>query len=659
MSIKDKTLYIDSSNFEVKNLEGESSKLSVTGYANTTMKDRVGDVILQEAWMKGALNNYLNNPVILAFHDHTQPIGYMTNYHIDANGLHIEAEISKTAGKIYDLVKEGIIRAFSVGFKIKDASYDSDADTFNIKDVELLEVSVVSVPANASSLFSVKKSLSTNEYLELKKMYSKAETSPNNNLGSQQTKEEKTKVGDENKVSLTKEELDAMLQKAVDDAKAAEEAEKARKKAIEDIAITAGKTEAEKLSDELAKRFDDENTSMKEKLAGIEDLIKEKMAEFEALNRNKMSFQNPTGSRLVTQKDIDAVVLTSIISGKPMESLKHFKALTKDVGETGVVYKAVGDTAHTQNLTTPADWENIFSTRLYEDIMDKTIVEPLFNNRITMTSRVMTFPWNPEAGYAQWIADTAYNSGTGFGDTGTSTGTAATHLIRDNTITAQKLATKEFIGYEEEEDTILPLVPIIRDAVLRRMVRSTDTELLRGNVGADTGSGTGLINGVSTIATDNSATYTPAGAFGTAVTVADLQSTRRVTGRYGLMPGEIIYVVSQQVMYDLLEDPDFRTMDLVGQNATILRGQIGMVNGSPVVVSDSFAANAVSTVQAVALNPRNYLFGELRGLMVERDRDIINQKNVIVATRRFGFAEIVPGTTTSHHACAALVMQAS
>jgi hypothetical protein len=126
-------------------------------------------------------------------------------------------------------------------------------------------------------------------------------------------------------------------------------------------------------------------------------------------------------------------------------------------------------------------------------------------------------------------------------------------------------------------------------------------------------------------------------------------------GPYGLNPSEVVYLVNESVYYDLLEDPDFRTMDLVGANATILRGQIGTVNGSPVIVSDSFDTPAVDAVAAVALNASNYLFGELRGMMVERDRDIANQKNLLVATRRFAFNELIPGATSS----AALVYPAS
>ena len=202
-------------------------------------------------------------------------------------------------------------------------------------------------------------------------------------------------------------------------------------------------------------------------------------------------------------------------------------------------------------------------------------------------------------------------------------------------------------------------MPMIREAVVRRVVISTDEALLVADSAVAGNSGTVPtgFNGCSTLAGDNSAEYTQLGAFGDPTTIADLQQVRRAMGVWGLMPGDCTYIVSQNVYYDLLEDPDFRTMDVIGDRATILRGQIGMINGSPVIISDAFLADAASTVQACCLNPQNYLLGNLRGMMVERDRDIENQKNILVATRRFAFNEIVPAST-GKSSCANLIRPA-
>lgn len=624
---------------------GEESALIIEGYANTTDKDRQGDVILEEAWTKGGLDNYLKNPIVLAYHNPEKPIGEVTDYGINHKGLHVIAEISKAAGDVYSLIREGVLKAFSVGFRVKDADYDSETDIFVIKDLEMYELSVVSVPANADSIFSVRKSFETEEdYLSFKQLYKKPEPVPTKVETTEPVIKE-TKNVDKEKLSLTPEELEAAKQKAVEDALAAMEAEAAKKTEIKNIAVEAATSGAERLKADFEAKLNEKDATIAATIEEFRNELKEKSAELAAIRGNKMSFENPTAVGKVKQEDIDTAVLTAKIMGTTLDKTKYYKDL--------VTKANVGD--HLASMS--QEWELLFSTRLYEDIKDKTIIEPLFTNRVMMSSRTMTFPWNPEAGYAQWIADTAYK------DAATSTGTAATHLINDNTIKAEKLASKEYLGYEEEEDAIIAIAPIIRNAVLRRMVRSTDTELLRGNVGADTGSGTGLINGVSTLASDVAGYgYTQPGAFGDPTTIADLQQVRRLMGTPGLQPGNVVYVVSESVYYDLLEDPDFRTMDLVGDRATMLRGQIGMINGSPVLVSDAFAADATGAVQAICFNNSNYLFGELRGLMVERDKDIEFQRHVLVATRRFGLTEIVPAVaaaTKRQSYCANLIRPAS
>lgn len=156
----------------VKSIEAVEGGLKIRGYANTVTKDRVGDVIPKSAWeSKGALENYLKNPIILAFHDHTQPIGKMTGYTITELGLEIEAFISSADKRVHQLVQEGVLSTFSVGFSIKDAEYIKASDTYLIKEVELHEVSVVSVPCNQDSTFSVAKSMNGAQFKDFEKQF--------------------------------------------------------------------------------------------------------------------------------------------------------------------------------------------------------------------------------------------------------------------------------------------------------------------------------------------------------------------------------------------------------------------------------------------------------------------------------------------------------
>jgi len=173
--MSDKKFFIHSSDLEIKSAATkENDNIKIAGYANTSLKDRTGDVVLPEAWAKG-IENYRKNPVLLYQHDHGRPIGKSDIVRVDKKGIFVEASISSAAEKlhgVHSLIKDGALKSFSVGFRVKDADYDRSSDTFLIKDLELLEISVVSVPCNQDSLFSIRKSFEDDSsYEEFKKQF--------------------------------------------------------------------------------------------------------------------------------------------------------------------------------------------------------------------------------------------------------------------------------------------------------------------------------------------------------------------------------------------------------------------------------------------------------------------------------------------------------
>lgn len=174
--MKDKTLYLNSS-FETKAVKKGSKSLKIAGYANTITKDRAGDVVTAEAWAKG-VENYRRNPVLLYQHKHDAPIGRVDKITVDKKGIFVEAAVSEAAERnqgIQTLIKDGALKSFSVGFKVKDGKYNREDDTMMITDVELMEISVVSVPCNQDSLFSIRKSFeSDTDYEEFKKSFEPA-----------------------------------------------------------------------------------------------------------------------------------------------------------------------------------------------------------------------------------------------------------------------------------------------------------------------------------------------------------------------------------------------------------------------------------------------------------------------------------------------------
>lgn len=154
-----KDFWVDSS-FELKSMEGRTNSVIISGYASTVSKDRAGDVVLASAWEKdSALGNYLKNPIVLFGHNHDEPIGKMVDYKIDEFGLQVDIEIFDVDERVFKLVKGGALSTFSIGFRLKDYKFDEGSETFLITDLELFEISVVSVPCNQDCTFELAKSM--------------------------------------------------------------------------------------------------------------------------------------------------------------------------------------------------------------------------------------------------------------------------------------------------------------------------------------------------------------------------------------------------------------------------------------------------------------------------------------------------------------------
>ena len=139
----------------------EKTYVQISGIANATTVDRIGDLIPKDAWN---LVNYLKNPVMLWEHCGKNPIGKVLKIEPRDDGLYFEAEIGSKVEEITEkqeevisLLRQGILKSFSVGF-IPRASERKD-DIFLIKDAELLEISLVSVPMNQDSLLTSIKSI--------------------------------------------------------------------------------------------------------------------------------------------------------------------------------------------------------------------------------------------------------------------------------------------------------------------------------------------------------------------------------------------------------------------------------------------------------------------------------------------------------------------
>jgi len=647
----------------------DGDDLHITGMASTNGTDRVGDIIESEAWTKGGLQNYLNNPVILFNHDYNQPIGRAISLGTNDNGLQLKAKIAKSAGHVGELIKEGVLGAFSVGFRVKDAEYMTETDGYKIKDAELLEVSVVTVPANQAATFSLAKSFdSESDYQDFKKSFKTVDSlTESNNL--QETEKHLDSVNesmptDSDKVEAQEKtmsdiDIDAIVAAAVEktatamamkeaerkseektrleaEQKAAAEAE-AQKAAQEAQIVTAVQSGAERLMADVEAKMSAKDADHAEIISSLQNELKEKAAEIEQIQQSKRVFSDRSSQKSdVSEQDMVNAHILGVVTAKGMEGTRFGRSIL----EKAAAVQVPGSTS--------TDYETIVSTAIERDIELELVLDPLFR-KIQMNAASMVIPTMPDAGYAEWSANSFAGAPVASDYTGNleARGNPESPAANDGIgmgstlLTVDRLISKSFMANETEEDAIMPILPLIRESMVRAHVRAIEHSILAGG-STDFVNPNGP-NGLLKLATDQSKVLDSGASAGAYVaTTAALLNMRQSMGKYGRRPGDVVYIVSLDAYYDLLDDAEFQDVNLVGSDrATKISGEIGQAYGSPIIVCDEFAGGKVAGKHwGVAVNTRNFLVPVLRGVTVESDYEVEKQRRVLVATQRRGFKQL-------------------
>ena len=625
---KTKILYLNSAfTKELPTAEDKIDSIFIEGYASTNDVDRAGDVVPVSVWEAG-MKNYLNNPIILAQHDHDDPIGRMVEHKLDNKGLWIKARIS-AAAEIFNLIKDEVLTAFSIGFRVLDAEYNAAAELFVIKELELIEISVVSVPCNQNTLFNLSKAFDNEE--DYNKF--KAQFAPKGDIAKGlETPPGNTSTTTSKEWNMDPKELEIMLAntakaaaeqaaKSILEAQAAEKAAAAAKAAADAefearvnkavaAQVTVGESGIEKLMKDVEKRFEDQAATSTKALADLQGALAEKAAEIAAMQKSKMNFAD---GKDTSYADREKAVILAKIKGVSVTDTNFGRDLATKTG------------AHLPSAT----WELEVSTNMESEIRRRLVVAAIMNP-IAMKTNVMTIPVNPEAGFATWVTNAQFG-------TTNSTGAAQTHQLKEITLNAYKVATAEYMAYEEEEDSLLVLLPIVRDAMIRRVAKAVDKAFLLG-----AGSGADPVKGFAIYDATSAVTPTNTGV----ASIADLRALRKDLGAWGLEQSDLRYIVSTDVYYNLLDDTLFQTMDKVGTNATLLTGQIGLIGQTPVIVSDAFptkaggAASASTNIGAICVAPANFIAGSQRGLRMDTQELVETQRRVMVASLRTGMTQL-------------------
>ena len=142
--------------------DGEPERI-MTAVISSASVDRVGDRVLP-----GAFNNLGKDgksiPLLWAHDRQSMPVGksqWIKNNHRDKT---VEAKFlfrsNPQSKDVWDMVKEGFITKVSVGFNVlQDGWVKNDTGGYDISKAELLEVSLVNIPANRDAVIQGVKSM--------------------------------------------------------------------------------------------------------------------------------------------------------------------------------------------------------------------------------------------------------------------------------------------------------------------------------------------------------------------------------------------------------------------------------------------------------------------------------------------------------------------
>ena len=647
--------------------EDEDGSVDIKGLASTNAVDRAGDVINHDAWVqKNGLDNYKTNPIVLFNHDYNKPIGRATSLEVTENGLEFGAKISKSSGEIKDLIKDGVLGAFSVGFRVKDADYNKETDGYTIKDAELFEVSVVSVPCNQGAMFSVSKSFdSMDEYNEWKTHFNNNEAQNTSAPQAEgKTSKQETNMSNDTKTPEANIDLKAFaeevakstaakiaMQQAETKAKELADAEeKAEQQAVElaekeakqeevKTIVEVGMSGAEQLMKDVEERVSEKHDDLEKVVNELQSELKDKKSEIEAIRESKRVFGDRQSSdwKKAFEADIDDAYVMGLATGKGWDTKLAQSTMEKVNAHSGVGVSS-------------ADFEQTVSTNIERDIQLELVLAPLFRE-IQMTSATQIIPILPDAGYAEFTANQTATGSSPHGNLeergDTYDSTMSGIDLTERTLSTKKLISQSYLGNETEEDAILPILPLIRESIVRAHARGIENALLVGNH-ADGVYGTSgaAFEGLITMAGSNKTQSATAFA-SESLTALDLLKARKNMGKYGMNPADVVYIINTTEYFNLLQDAEFQDVNLVGSDAVKLRGEIGSVYGSKVIVCDEFKTPAVSKFYGAAVYAKNYVMPRLRGVTIESDYEVANQRRVLVASQRLGFTDMIDASTST------------
>lgn len=142
---------------------GESG--SFEGYGSVfNITDRGGDIVIPGAFTETLTTQKAAGrlPAMLWQHNQREPIGVYTDMEEDAVGLRVKGTLAlktQRGAEAFELMKMGALTGLSIGYRVRDDSWDRVTGVRTIKKADLYEISPVTFPMNDASRVSAVKAI--------------------------------------------------------------------------------------------------------------------------------------------------------------------------------------------------------------------------------------------------------------------------------------------------------------------------------------------------------------------------------------------------------------------------------------------------------------------------------------------------------------------
>lgn len=155
-------MHFQDGRFEIKDV---STTGTFAGYGNVYGVVDQGDDIVKSGAFAESLTDWTGKgrmPALLWQHNAKQPIGAYTTMKEDEHGLYVEGKLAmktQLGAEAYELMKMKAISGLSIGFQIREDSYDQKTGIRTINKGDLWECSLVTFPMNDEARVSAVKTI--------------------------------------------------------------------------------------------------------------------------------------------------------------------------------------------------------------------------------------------------------------------------------------------------------------------------------------------------------------------------------------------------------------------------------------------------------------------------------------------------------------------